>query len=113
MGASKTELFSNDQNQMATWMKALGHPARVAILEYLIATNACVCGSIADALPLSQPTVSQHLKELKLAGLIKGTITGNAVCYCINKPVFLDFFKRFGGLAKAMGSDTDSESTCR
>ncbi len=94
MGASKTEHFSNEQNQLATIAKALGHPARVAILEHLASVNACVCGDIVDELPLAQPTVSQHLKELKNAGLIKGTIEGNAVCYCINDETLRLFAER-------------------
>ncbi|MCX2575560.1 ArsR/SmtB family transcription factor [Pedobacter sandarakinus] len=88
MGASKTEHFTEKQNQIATIMKALGHPARVAIIEYLLEVNACICGDIVNELPLSQPTVSQHLKELKNAGLIKGNIEGNSICYCIDENVF-------------------------
>lgn len=84
MGATKTEHFSSEQNKIACIAKALGHPARVAILEYLARTDACICGDIVNELPLSQPTVSQHLKELKTAGLIKGSIEGTAICYCIN-----------------------------
>lgn len=66
-------------------MKALGHPARVAIVEYLIKVDECICGDIVNELPLAQPTVSQHLKELKNAGLIKGSVEGNAICYCIDE----------------------------
>lgn len=84
MGATKTEHFTEEQNQMATIAKALGHPARIAIIEHLMKVNACICGDIVNELPLAQPTVSQHLKELKNAGLIKGNIEGNAICYCIN-----------------------------
>lgn len=85
MGASKTEHFTNQQNKIASLAKALGHPARVAIVEYLLSVNECICGDIVNELPLAQPTVSQHLKELKNAGIIKGNIEGNAVCYCINE----------------------------
>ncbi len=85
MGATKTEHFTDKQNAIATLAKALGHPARIAILEYLIKADACICGDIVNELPLAQPTVSQHLKELKNAGLIKGEITGNAICYCIDQ----------------------------
>ena len=85
MGASKTEHFTAEQNQLATLAKALGHPARVAILEYLLKVNKCICGDIVNELPLAQPTVSQHLKELKLAGLIKGNVEGNSICYCIRR----------------------------
>jgi ArsR family transcriptional regulator, arsenate/arsenite/antimonite-responsive transcriptional repressor len=84
MGASKSILFTQEQNAIAEMSKAMGHPARVAILEYLIKTGVCVCGDIVNELPLAQATVSQHLKELKNAGLIKGCIEGNNVCYCIN-----------------------------
>lgn len=85
MGTSKTEEFTLRQNKTAKYMKALAHPARIAILEVLIKKNACMCGDIVDVLPLSQSTVSQHLKELKEAGLIKGDIEGVKVCYCIDE----------------------------
>lgn len=88
MGASKTDHFTPGQNQFATLAKALGHPARVAILEYLLKVNNCICGDIVNELPLAQPTVSQHLKELKMAGLIKGNVEGNSICYCINESAF-------------------------
>ncbi len=70
---------------MAQLARALGHPARIAILEHLIKVDACICGDIVDVVPLAQPTVSQHLRGLKDAGLIKGTIEGNAICYCIDE----------------------------
>ena len=85
MGATKSEHFTDKQNTIATILKALGHPARVAIIEYLIKVDTCICGDIVNELPLAQPTVSQHLKELKNAGLIKGNIEGNAICYCIDE----------------------------
>lgn len=85
MGATKTEHFTDKQNQIATIAKALGHPARVAIIEYLMQVNECICGDIVNELPLAQPTVSQHLKELKNAGIIKGNIEGNSICYCIDE----------------------------
>jgi ArsR family transcriptional regulator, arsenate/arsenite/antimonite-responsive transcriptional repressor len=85
MGATKTEHFTERQNAIATLAKALGHPARVAIMDYLLKVDACICGDIVNELPLAQPTVSQHLKELKNAGLIKGEIEGNSICYCIDE----------------------------
>lgn len=85
MGTTKTEEFTIKQNKIAKYMKALGHPARIAILEVLIKKEACMCGDIVEELPLSQSTVSQHLKELKEAGLIKGDIEGAKVCYCIDE----------------------------
>lgn len=97
MGASKTDHFSTEQNQIANIAKALGHPARIAIVEYLLKVNACICNDIVDELPLAQPTVSQHLKELKNVGLIEGNIEGNSVCYCINENTFntlKDYFSK-------------------
>jgi DNA-binding transcriptional ArsR family regulator len=85
MGTTKTEEFTVKQNKIAKFTKALGHPARVAILELLIKKQNCICGDIVEELPLSQSTVSQHLKELKDAGLIKGDIEGVKVCYCIDE----------------------------
>ena len=85
MGLSKKEAFTLKQNRLSDIARALAHPARVAIVEYLAKTNVCMCGDIVDVLPLSQSTVSQHLRELKNAGLIKGEIEGTKVCYCINE----------------------------
>jgi DNA-binding transcriptional ArsR family regulator len=81
---SKSIEFSVRDNQIANIAKALSHPARVAILRILIAKKSCICGNLVEAIPLSQSTVSQHLKELKKAGLIKGDIDGTSVCYCID-----------------------------
>jgi ArsR family transcriptional regulator len=89
MGVTKTEGFTPQQNELAILAKALGHPARIAIIEYLLKTDTCICGDIVNELPLAQPTVSQHLKELKNAGLIKGNIEGTAICYCINQEGFV------------------------
>lgn len=85
MAEAKTEGFETATVELAAVMKALGHPARIAILNLLLERQACICGSIVDALPLSQATVSQHLAALKQAGLIKGTIDGPRVCYCIDE----------------------------
>ena len=93
MGATKTDHFTDKQNELAILMKALAHPARIAIIEYLIKTNNCICGDIVDELPLAQPTVSQHLKELKNTGLIKGSIEGTAICYCIDDKTWTRFQK--------------------
>lgn len=84
MGTSKTEIFTEKQNRLASYAKALSHPARVAILQHLMSTNSCICGDIVDEIGLAQSTVSQHLKELKKAGIIQGNIEGTSVCYCIN-----------------------------
>jgi DNA-binding transcriptional ArsR family regulator len=85
MGATKSFEFSIKENRLAKYGKALSHPARIAILKLLAQKQTCVCGDIVDELPLSQSTVSQHLKELKEAGLIKGEIEGARVCYCIDE----------------------------
>ena len=94
MGATKTNFYTDNQNDLAILIKALGHPARIAIIEYLLKVNSCICGDIVNELSLAQPTISQHLKELKNAGLIKGNVEGNSVCYCIDENGFekLKFF---------------------
>ncbi len=84
MGLAKVELFTEDQNAISTFAKAFGHPARVAILQHLFKLNACACGDLVNEIGLAQPTISQHLKELKNLGLIKGNVEGASVCYCIN-----------------------------
>jgi ArsR family transcriptional regulator len=88
MGTTKTDSFTDQQNQLAVLAKAFGHPARIAIIEYLLKVDSCICGEIVNELPLAQPTVSQHLKELKNAGLIKGNFEGASICYCIDEEGF-------------------------
>lgn len=88
MGVTKTENFTKSQNQLAAYAKALAHPARVAIIEYLLKHQTCICGDLVDELPLAQATVSQHLKELKQVGIIKGEIEGSSICYCIDNKVW-------------------------
>jgi ArsR family transcriptional regulator len=85
MGLTKSEIFTNEQNTVAAIAKVLGHPARIAILEFLIKLETCVCGDLVKDIGLAQPTISQHLKELKKVGLIKGKIEGTSVCYCIDQ----------------------------
>ena len=99
MGASKTDFFTDSQNELAILTKALGHPARIAIIEHILKVNSCICGDIVNELPLAQPTVSQHLKELKNAGLIQGELKPPKIKYCINqenwkiaKALFQHFF---------------------
>lgn len=84
MGLAKTEIFTDQQNQIAKFAKVFGHPARVAILQHLFKINACICGDLVNVIGLAQPTISQHLKELKHLGLIKGNVEGTSVCYCID-----------------------------
>lgn len=85
MGVSKTEMFTDQQNEISRFAKVFGHPARVAILQHLFKIDACVCGDLVKEIGLAQATISQHLKELKNLGLIKGNIEGTSVCYCIHK----------------------------
>jgi DNA-binding transcriptional ArsR family regulator len=99
MGATKSDLFTRKQNDLANMAKAIAHPARIAILQQLVKTNACICGDLVNELGLAQPTISQHLKELKNAGIIQGTVEGTSICYCIDPKVwkqyqlfFTDFF---------------------
>jgi ArsR family transcriptional regulator, arsenate/arsenite/antimonite-responsive transcriptional repressor len=109
MGASKSDYFTSHQNEMAAIAKALAHPARIAIIEYLIQVNSCVCGEIVNELPLAQPTISQHLKELKNAGIVKGSIEGNSICYCLNQDALqkLEIF-----IQSAKQSCTSNTSEC-
>ena len=105
MGLTRSEIFTDKQNKLASMMKALAHPARIAIIQSLIKTNACVCGELVDELGLAQPTISQHLKELKNAGLIQGTIEGTSVCYCIDPKTWSLYQKEFGALFAAYKGD--------
>lgn len=109
MGLTKTEIFTDEQNLLATMIKALAHPARIAILQHLIKTNACVCGSIVEELGLAQATISQHLKELKNAGLIQGTIDGVSVCYCIEPKAWKLLHKELNAFFE---SYTDGSKCC-
>jgi DNA-binding transcriptional ArsR family regulator len=102
MGVSKTASFSINQNNIANIAKALGHPARVAILEYLLKVDTCICGDIVNKLPLAQPTISQHLRELKNADLIYGEIEGNSICYCINKKTIEKFQEYFEDISRKL-----------
>jgi predicted transcriptional regulator len=95
MGATKTDLFTKKQNELARMAKALAHPARIAILQQLISANACICGDLVEELGLAQATISQHLKELKSTGIIQGTIEGTSVCYCINLKVWNEYRSLF------------------
>lgn len=97
MGLTKSDIFTDEQNKLATLFKVLGHPARVAILQYIINQKACICNDLVDELGLAQATISQHLKELKNIEIIKGTIEGKSVCYCINGDVWQEIQKEFNG----------------
>ncbi len=94
MGTTKSNHFSNSQNELANIAKALGHPARIAIVEHFLQKGTCICGDLVQNLPLAQPTISQHLKVLKQADIIQGSIEGNSLCYCLN-PRALDIIFKF------------------
>lgn len=102
MGLTKTQIFDTTQNEMAAIFKVLGHPGRIAILQYISKQNACICNDIVEEIGLAQPTISQHLKELKQAGLIEGEIEGNRVCYCIA----LDRWKEIQDLFNSFFNET-------
>ena len=84
MGLTKAEIFNASQNEISSICKVLGHPARVAILEYISIQNSCICNDLVSEIGLAQATISQHLRELKNIGLLQGEIEGKSVCYCIN-----------------------------
>ena len=100
MGATKSTLFTKQQNALANMAKAIAHPARIAILQQLVKKNACVCGDLVEEIGLAQATTSQHLKELKKAGIIQGTIEGASVCYCINPKVWNQYRHLFESFFK-------------
>ncbi len=108
MGTTKSNNFTEEQNRKAELYKALGHPARIAIIEFLINQNSCVCGAIVEELPLSQSTISQHLKELKDAGIIKGEIEGVKTCYCIDEKVW----KELENLSSSLMSSYSLNDKC-
>ena len=110
MGISKTEMFTPEQNEIAIFAKAFAHPARVAILQYLFQLNSCVCGDLVNEIGLAQPTISQHLKELKQLGLIKGSVEGTSVCYCIDTE---NWVKMKDTIMQFLNQDiTSSEGCC-
>jgi predicted transcriptional regulator len=85
MGLTKSEIFTESQNELASIAKVLGHPARIAILQYILNQENCICNDLVEEIGLAQATISQHLKELKNIGIIQGTISGKSMCYCINQ----------------------------
>ena len=102
MGLTKSNLFTKQQNDLANMAKAIAHPARISILQHLVRKNACVCGDLVEELGLAQATTSQHLKELKNAGIIKGNVEGVSVCYCINPKVWKQYKDLFNSFFKDM-----------
>ncbi len=109
MGVTKTEIFTEEQNKIAQFGKVLGHPARIAIIQYIMKVEGCVCGELVHEIGLAQATISQHLKELKNAKIIKGTIEGNSICYCIDRKKWNEFKKTY---EKFFGNFIKNESNC-
>lgn len=109
MGLTKTEIFTEKQNRLATLFKVLGHPARIAILQHIVNQKACICNDLVEELGLAQATISQHLKELKNIGVIKGSIEGKSVCYCIDNAVWKSIQVELGSF---FIQDITSESCC-
>ncbi len=112
MGLTKSDIFTEDQNNLANIAKVLGHPARIAILQYLIKVNTCIGGDLVNQIGLAQPTISQHLKELKRVGIIQGTIEGTSVCYCINPQKWKNIQTLFETFFTNFTSKIDSDSCC-
>jgi len=110
MGLTKTEIFADEQNKLASAFKVLGHPARIAILQHIINKKACICNDLVDELGLAQATISQHLKELKNTGIIQGTIEGKSVCYCINEVIWKEFQQELNAF---FNQDVNVSSCCR
>jgi len=111
MANNKKEIFSEKDQSLASFAKALSHPARIAILEVLAKNDECICGEIVEVLPLAQSTVSAHLKALKYAGLIKGTIDGPRSCYCINTTAFAKLEKQLNAFMSRVQKNT-SQRCC-
>jgi len=109
MGLAKTEMFTDQQNEIALFAKVFGHPARVSILQHLFKIDFCVCGDLVNEIGLAQPTISQHLKELKHLGLIKGNVEGTSVCYCINTE---NWAKMKDTMSQFLNQDIFKEQNC-
>lgn len=107
MGLTKSEIFTAEQNQLSTLLKAMAHPARIAILQRILKSNTCICGDLVEELGLAQPTISQHLKELKLAGIIQGSVEGASICYCINPVTWKLLKEQLGQFFAAYKGDAD------
>lgn len=104
MGASKVDIYSNEINEIATIAKVFSHPARVAIIQYISTQEACICNDIVDEIGLAQATISQHLKVINDAGLLKGTFEGKSLCYCLN----VDRFQELQSLFNSFFNKTKS-----
>jgi DNA-binding transcriptional ArsR family regulator len=109
MGITKTEIFTAEQNQLASLLKAMAHPARIAIVEHIMKVNTCICGDLVNEIRLAQPTISQHLKELRNAEIIQGNVEGSSICYCINPIAIAALHSYFSGIERTL---TNQKSKC-
>ena len=109
MGITKTEIFSEKQNELAALAKVLGHPARIAILQQLMQMDTCICNDLVEEIGLAQPTISQHLRELKNQGLIKGNVEGTSICYCIDPEKWAQMKKV---LSEFLDLDVENSNPC-
>ena len=109
MGITKTEIFSEKQNELAALAKVLGHPARIAILQQLMQMDTCICNDLVEEIGLAQPTISQHLRELKNQGLIKGNVEGTSICYCIDPEKWSQMKKV---LSEFLDLDVENSNPC-
>lgn len=105
MGLTKSQIFTEEQNELAKFAKVLGHPARIAILEYITKQNSCICNDLVQEIGLAQATISQHLRELKNIGIIQGTIEGTSVCYCINSEKWNEMQQKLAALFTNISSN--------
>ena len=102
---TKSQIFTEEQNELAKFAKVLGHPARIAILEYITKQNSCICNDLVQEIGLAQATISQHLRELKNIGIIQGTIEGTSVCYCINSEKWNEMQQKLAALFTNISSN--------
>jgi len=110
MGLTKSEIFTDEQNRIAAIAKVIGHPARVAILQHIVEKQSCICGDLVEVIGLAQPTISQHLKELKRIGILQGSIEGTSVCYCIDLTVLSEIKSIFSNFFEACSCGCDPNS---
>ncbi len=112
MGVTKTDLFTEKQNELASVARVFAHPARVAIIEYLLRSNTCFNGHLVEELGLAQATISQHLRELKNSGIIQGTIEGVSVSYCINPEKWMEIKELFSSLFESFEAPSCEDDCC-
>lgn len=105
MGITKTQIFTEKQNNLAQLFKVLGHPARLEILNHISRQNACICNELVDEIGLAQATISQHLKELKNIGLLEGEVEGKSMCYCINIKRWTELQNQFNAFFNTTSSN--------